>query len=48
MNEEKEAGYYSVSWNGKNRSDSYVTSGIYFYSIQAGNFTQVRKMILLK
>ncbi len=48
MNEEKEAGYYSVSWNGKNKNGSSVTSGIYFYTIQAGSFSEVRKMLLLK
>ncbi|GEM_PF-253765 len=48
MNEEKSAGYYTVSWNGKNNSGAEVTSGIYFYSIRAGNFSEVRKMLLLK
>lgn len=37
------AGVHDVSWNATN-----MTSGIYFYSIQADNFVQTRKMLLLK
>ncbi len=48
MNEEKGAGYYTVSWNSKNKYGSSVSSGIYFYSIKAGNFSQTMKMLLLK
>jgi hypothetical protein len=43
VNEFKTAGRYSVGFNGAN-----ISSGIYYYKIEAGNFTQVRKMILLK
>jgi hypothetical protein len=42
-NEVKRPGKYSVKYDGTN-----VPSGIYFYSIQAGNFHQVRKMLLIK
>jgi aminopeptidase N len=43
VNENKSAGRYTVSFNGTN-----LTSGIYFYRIQAGDFTDTRKMILTK
>ncbi|MEO8513340.1 MAG: YCF48-related protein [Ignavibacteria bacterium] len=36
-------GKYSVSWNASNYS-----SGLYFYRITAGNFTSIRKMVLVK
>jgi len=39
----KEAGNYSISFNA-----SDLPGGIYFYKIEAGTFSQVRKMILLK
>ncbi|MEO6694131.1 MAG: T9SS type A sorting domain-containing protein [Ignavibacteria bacterium] len=43
VNEMKEAGSYIVSFNGSN-----LSSGIYYYKIKAGNFEQVRKMLLIK
>ena len=43
VNEEKAAGRYEVVFNANG-----LASGIYFYRLQAGNFVQTRKMILLK
>jgi hypothetical protein len=40
---EQQAGYYKVIWNAGNRP-----SGIYFYSLKVGDFSQTRKMLLLK
>ena len=43
VNEFKTAGYYEVKFNaGK------LTSGVYFYRIESDNFTQTRKMLLMK
>ena len=42
------AGSYSVSWNGKDRSGQQLGSGLYYYRMQAGNFSQVRKMLLVQ
>lgn len=49
----REAGYYvdkdrAVYWDGKNDAGEYVASGIYFYTIQAGEFSSARKMIITK
>lgn len=43
VNHSQSAGTHKVSFNANN-----LTTGIYFYSIQAGNFNQVKKMMLLK
>ncbi len=43
INEEKIAGSYKVEFNAIN-----LPSGIYFYKIKAGSFTQTKKMVLLK
>ena len=40
---EQPAGYYQVVWDGKNQS-----SGMYFYRIQAGEYAETRKMVLIK
>ena len=43
VNEYKPAGRYMVSFNGVN-----IPSGLYLYKIEAGDFKQVRKMMLVK
>ncbi len=43
VNENKTAGNYEATWNAVNFS-----SGIYFYRIEAGDFTDTKKLILLK
>jgi hypothetical protein len=43
MNEEKNAGTYEVNFNA-----SALSSGVYFYKLEAGNFVQTKKMILMK
>ncbi|MCK4715856.1 MAG: T9SS type A sorting domain-containing protein, partial [Candidatus Marinimicrobia bacterium] len=43
VNEEKDAGYYSIRWDATHHS-----SGVYFYQIQANNFQQVKKCLLIK
>ncbi|UCC45716.1 MAG: right-handed parallel beta-helix repeat-containing protein [Candidatus Zixiibacteriota bacterium] len=43
-----EPGSYEITWNGNSDAGNAVASGMYFYRMTAGNFTQTRKMILLK
>ena len=43
INEEKLPGNYNLYFNGSN-----LPSGIYFYSILAGSYTQTKKMVLIK
>jgi hypothetical protein len=42
------AGRYEIIWDGKSDTGSKVASGVYFYRLQANDFIQTRKMILLK
>jgi hypothetical protein len=41
-------GTYQTVWDGKDASGNTLASGIYFYRIQAGDFAETRKMLLMK
>jgi hypothetical protein len=43
MDEEKSVGTYQLTWNAVN-----IPSGVYFYKLQAGEYVNTKKMILLK
>lgn len=43
VNEEKPVGTYEIIWNASN-----VPSGVYFYQLKAGEYTNTKKMVLLK
>jgi hypothetical protein len=42
------AGVHSLIWDGTNTQGKNVGSGIYFYRMEAGNFVQQKRMVLLK
>jgi len=44
----KKAGYYDISWDGRDQSGKQVASGVYLVRLQAGSFVQVIKMSLIK
>lgn len=48
INKNENAGNHSISWDATNHAGAKVPSGIYFYVIKAGNFSQINKMLLLK
>ena len=48
VNSQQNAGFKSVQWNATNDKGSPVSAGLYLYTIQAGEFRQTKKMVLLK
>ena len=48
VNTTQDAGFRSVIWNATNDYGKPVSAGIYLYQIQAGEFVQTKKMVLLK
>jgi murein DD-endopeptidase MepM/ murein hydrolase activator NlpD len=45
---EKDAGFHSTYWDATNNAGDPVSAGVYLYTIQAGEFRQTKKMVLLK
>jgi hypothetical protein len=48
VNETRSEGLHEVLWTGRDDTGQTVSSGTYFYQIEAGPYSQVRKMSLLK
>ena len=46
--EHQSAGYYTVHWDGNDEKGRAVGSGVYIYSLRAGEFVAKRKMILMR
>jgi flagellar hook assembly protein FlgD len=42
------AGTHEVSWTGKNETGAPAASGVYFYKLEAGEYTMSKRMVLLK
>jgi flagellar hook assembly protein FlgD len=48
VNVNQDPGYRSISWDATNDLGQPVSAGMYIYTIQAGEFRQAKKMVLLK
>ena len=48
VSSQQSAGYKSVQWNATNDAGSLDSAGLYLYMLQAGDFKQTKKMVLLK
>jgi hypothetical protein len=48
INREQSAGRYSVEWDARDDNGNKVSSGVYYYRLETGNYTEMRKMIYLR
>jgi hypothetical protein len=48
VNDMKQPGRYKAIWNGKSERGDPVASGVYFYQLRIGGFSDVKKMVILK
>jgi len=48
VNTVEDAGYKSIIWDGLDQHGRLISTGVYIYKIQAGNFSQTRKMVFMK
>ena len=48
VSENQRPGFHRVEWDGKSRAGKQVTSGIYFYRLNAGGFTKTNKLIVVR
>jgi hypothetical protein len=48
IDREMPAGWHTVTWDGKDQSGSRVSSGIYFFRLQAGETVDTKKTVMMK
>jgi histidinol-phosphate aminotransferase len=48
VDEVKTPGRYNLDWNGRDQKDAPVSSGSYFFRLTVGDFSQTRRMILVR
>ena len=48
MDEYRVAGRYDMGWDGRDQSGRHVPSGVYFYSLDTGDFVETKRMILVR
>jgi flagellar hook assembly protein FlgD len=48
VNQSKSAGYYTVNWNIKDNAREEIAAGIYLYQIVTPEFTNTKKLVVMK
>jgi hypothetical protein len=48
VDEEQAAGHHLIEWDGRDSAGNPVPTGIYFYRLRAGDFTDMKKMVVVR
>lgn len=48
LKERKTAGKHEIRWDGRDNKNAEVASGVYFYRLKTGSFSEVRRMLLIR
>ena len=48
VNDVRDAGDHTVVWNGTDNNGRAVSSGVYYYKMNAGKYSSTKKMIMMK
>jgi photosystem II stability/assembly factor-like uncharacterized protein len=48
VHEKKKAGVYTIRWDGRDNKGNKVVNGVYFYRLEAGEFTVTKKMVKME
>jgi flagellar hook assembly protein FlgD len=48
VDEDAGPGTFTREWDGTNANGEQVSTGVYFYRLNAGSFAETRKMVLIK
>ena len=48
MDNRQSIGFKSIQWDATNNYGKKISAGVYLYRIEAGDFRQTKKMVLLK
>ena len=48
LNKEQKSGYYTVNWDIKDVSKNKLPNGVYFYRLKTGDFTETKKMVVVR
>ncbi|MGB3478637.1 MAG: T9SS type A sorting domain-containing protein [bacterium] len=48
VNQQQEAGYYVETWDGRDKNNKKVSNGIYFLRFEATDYSETRKLLLIR
>ncbi|MEO0099282.1 MAG: FlgD immunoglobulin-like domain containing protein, partial [candidate division WOR-3 bacterium] len=48
LNGDKEAGFYTISWDGRDERGNFLPAGVYFYRLKADKFMDIKRAVLIR